>query len=89
MVPNGPGTWTNYAQIFLRFVPAWNKGLDNDPTQLMALRNIDKDAPQMDELRQIFDATDTDLSAFRRHGGKLVMYYGWADPQLNPRMGVE
>ena len=33
--------------------------------------------------------TDPDLSAFRRHGGKLLMYFGWADPQLNPRMGVE
>jgi feruloyl esterase len=87
--PNGPGTWTNYAQNFLRYIAPWNKGLDNDPTQLMAQFDIDKDAPQMDELRQIFDATDTDLSAFRRHGGKLVMYYGWADPQLNPRMGVE
>src|SRR5439155_5661525 len=27
--------------------------------------------------------------AFQRRGGKLVMYFGWADPMLNPRMGVE
>ena len=93
--PNGPGTWTNYAQNFLRYIAPWNKGLDsnkgpdNDPTQLIAQFDIDKGPPQMDELRQIADATDTDLSAFMRHGGKLVMYYGWADPQLNPRMGVE
>jgi feruloyl esterase len=43
----------------------------------------------MEELRQILDATDPDLSAFRRHGGKLLMYFGWADPQLNAKMGVE
>ena len=43
----------------------------------------------MEELRQILDATDTDLSAFKRRGGKLLMYFGWADPQLNPLMGVE
>ena len=46
-------------------------------------------APQMAELHQIMDANDPDLSAFRRRGGKLLMYFGWADPQLNPRMGVE
>ena len=38
---------------------------------------------------QILNATDTDLSAFERYGGKLLMYFGWADPQLNPLMGVE
>jgi feruloyl esterase len=31
-------------------------------------------------LRQILDATDPDLLAFRKHGGKLLMYFGWADP---------
>jgi feruloyl esterase len=87
--PNGPGAWTNFAQNFLRFIAPWNKGLDNDPMQLIGRFDIDKDPPQMDELRQILDATDTDLSAFKRRGGKLVMYFGWADPQLNPKMGVE
>ncbi len=51
--------------------------------------DIDKDPARMEELRQILDATDPDLSAFRRRGGKLLMYFGWADPQLNPLMGVE
>jgi hypothetical protein len=87
--PAGSGAWTSYGQSFLRYIAPWNKGLDNDPNRLIAQFDIDKGPPQMDELRQILDATDTDLSAFRRHGGKLVMYFGWADPQLNPRMGVE
>ena len=26
------------------------------------------------------DATDPDLSAFKKHGGKLILYHGWADP---------
>ncbi len=26
------------------------------------------------------DATASDLRAFRQHGGKLLMYHGWADP---------
>jgi hypothetical protein len=40
-------------------------------------------------LHQVIDANDPDLSAFRQHGGKLIMYFGWADPQLNPRVAVE
>jgi feruloyl esterase len=26
------------------------------------------------------DATDPDLSAYKKHGGKLILYHGWADP---------
>ena len=35
------------------------------------------------------NATDPDLTRFREHGGKILMYMGWADPALNPLMGVE
>ncbi|MGH8258128.1 MAG: tannase/feruloyl esterase family alpha/beta hydrolase [Steroidobacteraceae bacterium] len=34
------------------------------------------------------NATDADLSAFRRRGGKLLMTYGWADTILQPLIGV-
>jgi feruloyl esterase len=40
-------------------------------------------------LHQVIDANDPDLSAFRQHGAKLIMYFGWADPQLNARVAVE
>jgi feruloyl esterase len=36
------------------------------------------------EFRQIVDAVDPDLSAFRDRGGKLLSYFGWADPDINP-----
>jgi len=36
----------------------------------------------------VFDATDTGVSKFRARGGKIIMYYGWADAALNPLMGV-
>ncbi|TDD41676.1 tannase/feruloyl esterase family alpha/beta hydrolase [Nonomuraea terrae] len=32
------------------------------------------------KLGPIIDATDPDLRPFRRSGGKLIMYAGWADP---------
>lgn len=32
----------------------------------------------------VFDANDPDLSRFTRHGGKLLMYQGWAEPGIPP-----
>jgi feruloyl esterase len=89
--PNGPGAWTSYGLNFLRFIAPGAKAANagNDAARMFAEFNIDKDPARMGELGQILDATDTDLSAFRRHGGKILMYFGWADPQLNARMGVE
>jgi len=34
-------------------------------------------------------ATDPDLSRFRSRSGKVIMYFGWADPGVNPLMGVD
>jgi feruloyl esterase len=30
------------------------------------------------------DAHTYDLSPFKKHGGKLLMYHGWADPAISP-----
>jgi len=35
------------------------------------------------------DAANTDLSAFRSRGGKLIMYHGWADHSISPLRTVE
>lgn len=92
--PNGPGAWASFGQNFLRYLlPAGRapdgKGGSADTSQLFAKFDIDKDPAKIEDLHLMLDATDTDLSAFRRRGGKLIMYFGWADPQLNPLMGVE
>jgi hypothetical protein len=79
--PNGSGAWTSFGQNFLKFMAPGAKSFDSF--------DVDKDPARIEELQQILDATDPDLSAFKRHGGKLLMYFGWADPQLNPLMGVE
>ena len=83
--PTGEGTWPRYAETFLRFMAFPEK----DPNYSLSKFDIDKDASRTTLASQILDATDPDLSAFQRHGGKLIMYFGWADPQLNPMMGVE
>jgi feruloyl esterase len=32
----------------------------------------------------IYNATNPDLTAFRDHGGKLIIYHGWADQAISP-----
>jgi feruloyl esterase len=88
--PSGAGAWTMYGYNFLRFVAAPKDGtIDADPVRAFSQFDLDKYSTQVEEAHQIIDANDPDLTLFRRHGGKLLMYFGWADPQLNPRMGVE
>ena len=43
----------------------------------------DKDASKViSELSPLLDDADPDLSAFRKRGGKLLLYTGWADPLI-------
>ena len=83
--PGRGSTWTNYARGFLQYMAM----PEVDPDEAIAHFDIDKDIPRLQFLHQVIDANDPDLSAFRRRGGKLIMYFGWADPQLNPRLAVE
>jgi feruloyl esterase len=41
-----------------------------------------------DQLASVLNATSTDLGAFREHGGKLVMYHGWADPLISSQNSI-
>lgn len=59
--------------------PAWDwKSFNLGPDSAKA-HSIDKD---LDEL-------DPHLAAFARHGGKLLLYHGWADQQVAPGSTVE
>jgi hypothetical protein len=50
--------------------------------------DFDRDTQQLDAWGQLVNATNPDLSRFRNRGGKLIMTYGWADPVLQPMVGV-
>ena len=50
--------------------------------------DFDRDPPLLERWGKIANATDTNLTAFRARGGKLIMTYGWADSILQPLMGV-
>ena len=50
--------------------------------------DFDRDVHRVDAWGQLVNATNTDLTRFNKRGGKLIMTYGWADPVLQPMVGV-
>ncbi len=47
--------------------------------------DFDQDMDKTDsEIGPIVNAVNPDLSAFAKHGGKLIMFHGWLDPVVNP-----
>lgn len=52
--------------------------------------DIDRDyALAVRRMRPIVDSDKPDLGPFHRHGGKLVLYHGWADAALPPGNTVD
>jgi feruloyl esterase len=51
--------------------------------------DLERDAHLFEWVGKLANARDPDLTRFRDRGGKILMYFGWADPALNPLMGVE
>ena len=41
-----------------------------------------------DQLARVLNADSSDLSEFRGHGGKLLMYHGWADPLIPSQSSI-
>jgi feruloyl esterase len=41
------------------------------------------------KLAPILNATDPDLRAFRRRGGKLIQYHGWSDAAIPPQFSID
>jgi len=48
-------------------------------------RDVDK---VDDRLAAVLNANSTDLGGFREHGGKLLMYHGWADPLIPSQSSI-
>ena len=60
-----------------------------DPSWDWKAFDFDKDPARLADARKMLNATDPDLSPFRSRGGKLLMYFGWADTALTPYMAVD
>lgn len=97
--PNGRSGWDNwiisergqptisvaFAESFFRFLAFPEK----NPKYELGGFNFDRDVKRLEWIHGALDATDPDLSGFKKRGGKLLMYFGWADPALNAQMGVD
>ena len=81
----GPSQGMFFGENFFRYL-AFPKP---DPQYDLHQFDFEKDPARLETIHQILDATDTDLTRFQQRGGKILMYFGWADPALNPMMGLE
>lgn len=59
--------------------------LFHDPNWDWRSLNWERDLAYADEKLGFMDAIDPDLHAFRRRGGKLLLYAGWSDPVVPPQ----
>jgi feruloyl esterase len=72
---------------WLRYAAYWH----NPPAsfQLSDFRFTVAGYRKLRPLAGIYDATDPRLSAFRKAGGKLILWQGWADQELPPTGTVD
>jgi hypothetical protein len=73
-----------FSQQFHRYL------IFNDPTWTLDRFELAADARETDRrLGPVYDARDPDLSRFAARGGKLMLFHGWADMALQPRLTIE
>jgi len=82
--PNGRGVQWNFGETYLKNIAF---GRPN-PNYDWLTFNVATDLDKIQGAQALLDATNADLSRFKARGGKIVSYFGWADPALNPLMGV-
>jgi feruloyl esterase len=80
-----PSIQENFGQTFFRYL-AFGKP---DPAYDWLSFDVGTDFEKLEGIRATLDATSPDLSRFRARGGKILSYFGWADPALNPLMGLQ
>ena len=44
---------------------------------------LDRDLPRLRVMTEILSPSDPDLRPFKKLGGKLILYHGWADPGIS------
>lgn len=82
--PNGKAQQHAYGESFVRY---WQQKAD--PAYDASKFDYEKEIANYADARSLLNATDLDLSTFRAQGGKLLMYFGWADTALPPAMGID
>lgn len=73
-----------YGESFVRYFLG-----KSDPLLDTGKFDFAKDIAKYNDARALLNATDPNLGTFRARGGKLLMYFGWADTALPPLMGLD
>ena len=85
LLPPSEAAGTQMADGFTRYIVS-------DPTlpDFSASKfDFDRDPARLKHDFAFFDADDTDLSAFRAAGGKIIMWHGLSDPLVVPSQTVD
>jgi hypothetical protein len=62
----------------------------NDPAWKFQTFDADRETKAADEKgARLLNATDPDLSAFEKRGGKLILYHGWSDAAIAPTNAID
>jgi feruloyl esterase len=74
-----------FGEGFLRYL-----AFEEDPGERYTVADLDfdRDPPRLAAMGKVYNTTDPDLDAFRRRGGKLLMWHGWADPGPSPMKSI-
>lgn len=83
--PDGPIMSRAYATDTLRYL-AYEKPLP--ATWSLKDFKFSEETLASFKLRGLYDATNPDLSAFNRRGGKLLLWHGWSDPHISPMNSI-
>ena len=67
----------------------WKFWMFGDPDFDYRSFNYGDDLDYADRAVPNMNAVSTDLHRFQQHGGKLLMYYGWADNVSSARTGID
>ena len=61
----------------------------HDPNWDWRSFDLERDSAQADAIDKDVDDLNPHLAAFAKHGGKLLIYQGWADQQVAPGASIE
>jgi Tannase and feruloyl esterase len=82
--PSGKPIQVAFGETFFKNIAFGKTLADYD----WATFQVDADYQKLESARAALDATNPDLSRFKERGGKILSYFGWADPALNPMMEI-
>ncbi len=71
------------------FVDQFRYVVYQDPNWDWHTFDLERDAARANAVDKDIDELDPHLAAFANHGGKLILYHGWADQQVAPGSTVE